>query len=152
MKAPFAHFVEAPEGYVFAGRHLIIEMWNGDFSNEEALSQIIQDACVKAGATVLSVKVHGFGEGCGSTGVVCLSESHASWHVWTECRYMALDIFMCGVANPWIAANDIVDQYPGVNSKIQELRRGVVHDHNRGIDFDPAHHKPEIFLVEQHAI
>lgn len=53
-------------------------------------------AAKEAGATVLDVHVHEFGEGFGNTGVALLAESHISVHTWPENGYAAFDIFMCG--------------------------------------------------------
>lgn len=65
-------------------------------------SQMIA-AAQAAGAQVLSAHFHHFGVGAGVTGVVMLSESHISIHSWPEHQFAAVDIFMCGAAQPELA-------------------------------------------------
>lgn len=92
------------------GRHVIAEMWGIEphvLCNVSLLEDIFVDACKASGATVLHSNFHGFGEGCGVTGVVILSESHASVHTWPEYGYAAVDVFMCGICDPNVAVKAI---------------------------------------------
>ncbi len=57
--------------------------------------------CVEvAGATLLHIHLHHFTPNGGVSGVAVLSESHISIHSWPEADYAALDVFMCGDAQP----------------------------------------------------
>jgi S-adenosylmethionine decarboxylase len=81
------------------GQHAIIESY-GELSKLSAsdLLELMSEAAVTAGATILGSQVHEFGEGCGHTGVLLLAESHITVHTWPENAYAAFDVFMCGDA------------------------------------------------------
>ena len=56
--------------------------------------------CVEAArATLLHIHLHHF-QPNGVSGVAVLAESHISIHTWPEAGYAALDVFMCGSADP----------------------------------------------------
>ena len=85
------------------GRHVLADFRGvaaDRLTDPAALQAQMIAAAQAAGAQVLSAHFHHFGEGAGVTGVVMLSESHISIHSWPEHRYAALDIFMCGSAQP----------------------------------------------------
>ena len=52
------------------------------------------------GATLLHIHLHHFTPNGGVSGVAVLAESHISIHSWPEYGYAALDVFMCGAADP----------------------------------------------------
>ena len=56
----------------------------------------LRAAVTAADATLLDLKVHGFGDGQGVTGIALLAESHISIHSWPERGYAAVDMFLCG--------------------------------------------------------
>jgi S-adenosylmethionine decarboxylase len=89
------------DGYVYAGNHAVFDFWG---SKEICNNTLIVEACersvVEAGATILHSHFHSFGDGCGITGVIVLSESHLSLHTWPEINLMTFDIYMCGEARP----------------------------------------------------
>lgn len=62
----------------------------------DLVERALTEAASIAGATVLDLKLHHFGEGEGVTGVALLAESHMSIHTWPERDYAALDLFLCG--------------------------------------------------------
>ncbi len=68
--------------------------------------------------------MHDFGDRCGFTGVAVLAESHISIHTWPENDYAAIDIFMCGDAEP-MRSLDVLRQYftPG-REQVDILQRG----------------------------
>ncbi|HET9511955.1 MAG TPA: adenosylmethionine decarboxylase [Sphingomonas sp.] len=61
-----------------------------------AVDAAMRAAVAAAGATLLDLRLHGFGEGQGVTGIALLAESHISIHTWPEHDYAAADIFLCG--------------------------------------------------------
>ncbi|WMD21113.1 adenosylmethionine decarboxylase [Achromobacter seleniivolatilans] len=88
------------------GRHVLADfrgMPAASLTNAPKLEALLIAAAQAAGAQVLSAHFHHFGEGAGVTGVVMLSESHISIHSWPEHQFAALDIFMCGAAQPELA-------------------------------------------------
>ena len=55
---------------------------------------------LECGATLLHIHLHHFTPNGGVSGVAVLAESHISIHTWPERGYAALDVFMCGAAEP----------------------------------------------------
>lgn len=94
------HFV-VRNGVKCAGAHLIVDLYKAsrldDIDHIEATLRRCVDA---AGATLLHIHLHHFEPNGGVSGVAVLAESHISIHTWPENGYAALDIFMCGKANP----------------------------------------------------
>jgi S-adenosylmethionine decarboxylase len=118
--------------YKALGKHLILDVWgevnSEPFLNMEKASVIFEKAAKEAGATVLNSIWHHFGEGYGYTGIIVLAESHLSAHVWPEEGYAAIDIFMCGNANPELAVNSILDFFDSSCYKKYEstmIERGI---------------------------
>ncbi|MGV7211022.1 adenosylmethionine decarboxylase [Oxalobacteraceae bacterium A2-2] len=90
-----------------AGLHLLADLSGiadvSKLGDCVALEALLRDAAAAAGARVLHSQFHGFGESAGVTGVVLLAESHISIHTWPEHGFAAVDIFMCGGAQPELA-------------------------------------------------
>ena len=59
-----------------------------------------------------------------TTGVVLLAESHISIHTWPESDFAALDIFMCGAANPQRALDALVTALAPASQHIEFAARG----------------------------
>ncbi|MCG2585693.1 adenosylmethionine decarboxylase [Massilia sp. TS11] len=86
-----------------SGQHLLADL--GGIAPERlrdaaAIDTLLRAAAEAAGARVLHSHFHSFGPGLGVTGVVLLAESHISIHTWPETGFAAVDIFMCGQAEP----------------------------------------------------
>ena len=81
----------------YSGTHLLADLFGctglDDIARVEAA---LRNAVAAGGATLLDLKLHGFGAGQGVTGVALLAESHISIHTWPERDYAAADIFLCG--------------------------------------------------------
>jgi S-adenosylmethionine decarboxylase len=126
---PLTHFIrEGADTYV--GNHLIVDLWGvqNRTCHDEILNSFAK-ACEDAGATVLFKHCHDFGAGCGTTGVIVLSESHLSWHAYPEMGLLAVDIFMCGTANPDLALPRIQDFWQPTLMERHHMRRGQVAAH-----------------------
>ena len=94
------HFITR-NGLTFAGSHLIIDLWEAEgLDDRDRIEQALIDAVKAAGATLLHIHLHHFEPNGGVSGVAVLAESHISIHTWPEANYAAIDIFMCGNANP----------------------------------------------------
>ncbi|MDA9655037.1 adenosylmethionine decarboxylase [Pelagibacteraceae bacterium] len=120
------HFI-VDHNQIYAGSHLIIDLWNTSFDNRiNTLKKIIKKAILIANATMLHIHLHRFGKEEGISGVAILAESHISVHTWPERDYIAFDIFMCGDTNPKEAAQFLIDTLKPKKNKIISLRRGVI--------------------------
>ena len=107
------------------GQHLLIECQGEHASlDAEGLNTLMTRAAKAAGATVLHQHFHQFGGHGGITGVLILAESHITVHTWPENDYAAFDIFMCGDAQPMLAARIISDQFPAAQVCIRSADRG----------------------------
>src|SRR5437016_390506 len=100
VEEPKDHFIRK-DGLTYAGHHLIIDLHDASrLDDKDYIEQALKEAVEAAGATLLFIHLHKFGDGGGVTGVAMLAESHISVHTWPEVRYGAFDIFMCGDAEP----------------------------------------------------
>jgi S-adenosylmethionine decarboxylase len=83
-----------------AGVHLIVDLHGAKGLNDIDLIEATLRRCVDAAnATLLHIHLHHF-QPNGVSGVAVLAESHISIHTWPDVGYAALDVFMCGKANP----------------------------------------------------
>ena len=124
MEAP-DHFITR-DGFTYAGTHIILDLWGAKhLGDREELEQVFIDAVKAAGATLLHIHLHTFGDGGGVSGVAVLAESHISVHTWPECGYAAFDIFMCGDAQPDLAVE--------VLKKSLTPERIIIGKHKRGV-------------------
>ena len=120
------HFI-VDHNQIYAGSHIIIDLWNTKFDNKiNTLKRIIKKAILIANATILHIHLHRFGKEEGISGVAILAESHISVHTWPERDYIAFDIFMCGDTKPEEAAQYLIETLKPKKNKITDLRRGVI--------------------------
>ncbi|MCF8480101.1 MAG: adenosylmethionine decarboxylase [Rhodospirillum sp.] len=120
------HFIRE-NGLTFAGRHLILDLWNAEGLDDIALIEsAMRDAVDVAGATLLHIHLHHFSPNGGVSGVAVLAESHISIHTWPECGYAALDIFMCGDAKPLAAVLVFKKAFSAGQANLTEHKRGVI--------------------------
>jgi S-adenosylmethionine decarboxylase len=97
------YFIER-DGVRCAGTHLIIDLFGAKRLDDLKHIKETLKRCVEvAGATLLHIHLHHFTPNGGVSGVAVLAESHISIHSWPEASYAALDVFMCGNANPHAA-------------------------------------------------
>jgi S-adenosylmethionine decarboxylase len=119
------YFVER-DGLVFAGTHLIVDLWQAHNLNDAGLIEKTLVDCIKAAnATLLHFHIHAF-EPNGLSGVAVLAESHITFHSWPDQGYMALDIFMCGKAEPHKCIPILKQAFQPGSVQISDLKRGVV--------------------------
>jgi len=120
------HFI-TENGLTFAGRHLILDLWDAKGIDDlERVEDAMREAVRVAGATLLHIHLHHFSPNGGVSGVAVLAESHISIHTWPECGYAALDIFMCGDAQPIKAVSVFREAFETDRAHLAEHKRGVV--------------------------
>jgi len=118
------HFI-IKNGVRCAGTHLIVDLY--DAKHLEDISYIektLRDCVVEAKATLLHIHLHHFEPNGGVSGVAVLAESHISIHTWPEYKYAALDIFMCGNAEPEACVPILKDAFQAGKVEVRELLRG----------------------------
>jgi len=113
-------------GATYAGLHLIADFWGASaLDNVEAIGTAIRKAAHAAGATILHLHVHPFGDEQGVSGVAVLAESHMSVHTWPERGYVALDAFLCGGTDASAALRELERHFHPTSKQVQVLRRGT---------------------------
>ncbi|WP_299322499.1 adenosylmethionine decarboxylase [Parasphingopyxis sp.] len=82
----------------YDGRHVLADFHGCTARLDDIglVERALRAASDAAGATILDLNLHHFGDGQGVTGVALLAESHMSIHTWPEHDYAALDLFLCG--------------------------------------------------------
>ncbi|MDX1400853.1 MAG: adenosylmethionine decarboxylase [Kiloniellales bacterium] len=117
-------FVEK-NGERFAGTHLIIDLWDCQGIDDlELVDRTLRECVDAAGATLLHIHLHHFTPNNGVSGVAVLAESHISIHSWPEIGYAALDVFMCGEANPHAAVEVLEKNFRPSHVEVGEHLRG----------------------------
>lgn len=121
------HFVVERDGEVFAGTHVLLDLWGAHHLDDpDYLERALRRAVDVSGATLLHVHLHRFGGGGGVSGVAVLAESHISVHTWPERGFAAFDVFMCGKCRPDLAAEEIRRALAPERAEMSVERRGVV--------------------------
>jgi S-adenosylmethionine decarboxylase len=114
------------DGLVYAGTHLVIDLWNAKGLNDPDLIEATLRKCATvSGATILHFHMHAF-DPDGLSGVLVLAESHISFHSWPERNFMALDIFMCGKTDPYQAIPVLKESFAPETLQLSELKRGII--------------------------
>lgn len=107
-----------------AGVHLIIDVYGGERLNDIDHIEATLRRCVEAAsATLLHIHLHHF-QPSGVSGVAVLAESHISIHTWPEIGYAALDVFMCGSAEPEKCVPVLREAFGAQRVGVNELLRG----------------------------
>ncbi|HUJ36188.1 MAG TPA: adenosylmethionine decarboxylase [Hyphomicrobium sp.] len=121
-------FIER-DGVRFAGTHLIVDLFGARRLDDlEHIKRTLKRCVEVAGATLLHIHLHHFTPNGGVSGVAVLSESHISIHSWPEADYAALDVFMCGNAQPHKCIEVLREAF--------SARDVLVKTHHRGSELD----------------
>lgn len=130
-EGPRAHHEERKDFFIerngerFAGTHLIIDLVGASRLDDLKHIEETLIRCVEVSkATLLHIHLHHFTPNGGVSGVAVLSESHISIHTWPEANYAALDVFMCGEAEPQNSIAVLQEAFGPSNIRVEELRRG----------------------------
>jgi len=120
------HFI-SKDGEIFAGTHLIIDLWGAkDLDCLERMEAAMRACVDECNATLLHIHLHHFTPNGGISGVAVLAESHISVHTWPEKDYAAFDVFMCGDSNPHRAIEILARYFSPTRSEYVEERRGKI--------------------------
>jgi S-adenosylmethionine decarboxylase len=120
------HFA-TKDGLLFAGTHLLIDMWGASRLNELAHVEATLTRAVSAvGATLLRLDLHHFQPEGGISGVAVLAESHMSIHTWPERGYVALDVFVCGNCDAYKSIPVLRKAFTPDSIQLVEHKRGLV--------------------------
>ena len=118
------HFV-VRNGVRCAGVHLIVDLYEArHLDNIDVIDEALRKCVAAAGATLLHIYLHHFEPNGGVSGVAVLAESHISIHTWPEVNYAAIDIFMCGRANPDACIPVLREAFAPKNIAVGEHLRG----------------------------
>lgn len=125
MDMSHAHILSR-QGQYYAGKHLLMDVIGSSMLEDiEKVEKALEDSALAAGATVLHSSFHRFPENSGFSGVCVLAESHISIHTWPEFNYAAIDIFMCGAADPYAAVEHLNRMFEPNDVKVTECARGL---------------------------
>ena len=112
------------KGVRCAGVHLIVDLHEATGLNDiDLIEETLRRCVTAAGATLLHIHLHHF-QPSGVSGVAVLAESHISIHTWPEAGYAALDIFMCGKADPDACIPVLREAFKAKRVDVEEILRG----------------------------
>jgi S-adenosylmethionine decarboxylase len=107
-----------------AGVHLIVDLHGAERLDDlEHIEATLRRCVTAARATLLHIHLHHF-QPNGVSGVAVLAESHISIHTWPDAGYAALDVFMCGSANPDACIPVLREAFSAKQVGVSELLRG----------------------------
>jgi S-adenosylmethionine decarboxylase len=107
-----------------AGVHLIVDLHGAERLDDVDHIEATLRRCVTAArATLLHIHLHHF-QPNGVSGVAVLAESHISIHTWPDAGYAALDVFMCGSADPDACVPVLREAFGAKRVGVNELLRG----------------------------
>lgn len=81
---------------IVLGRHWFLDLSGCSHTPDtpESLEQIVREAVLLSGATIVQTCFHAFSP-IGLTGVVIIAESHVAIHTWPEHNAICIDFFSC---------------------------------------------------------
>ena len=120
---PNDHFA-VRNGVRCAGVHLIVDLHGAERLDDiEHIEATLRRCITAARATLLHIHLHHF-QPSGVSGVAVLAESHISIHTWPEAGYAALDVFMCGSADPDACIPVLREAFSAKHVGVDEILRG----------------------------
>ncbi len=122
------------DGVRYAGVHLLIDLIGAERLDDlDHVEQALRRCVEASGATLLHIHLHHFTPNGGISGVAVLAESHISIHSWPEYGYAALDVFMCGDANPEASIGVLKEAFSPHKLVVKtQLRGKEIHRWNGG--------------------
>ena len=115
------------KGVRCAGVHLLLDLHGANpvrLRDEGFIEETFRRCIDASGATLLHIHTHVFEENGGISGVAVLAESHISIHSWPESGFAALDVFMCGQADPNACIPILKDAFGAKRAVVDEQLRG----------------------------
>ena len=107
-----------------AGVHLIVDLHGAQGLDDIDFIEATLRRCVDAArATLLHIHLHHFSPN-GVSGVAVLAESHISIHTWPVAGFAALDVFMCGSADPDACIPVLREAFKAQRTVVKDLLRG----------------------------
>jgi S-adenosylmethionine decarboxylase proenzyme len=110
------------------GIHILAELSEcenlAEYDNSKKLAALLRKAAIAAKCQVIKINVHKF-EPHGISGLVFLAESHLSIHTWPEDKYVAVDFYACGEAEPRLGIDVLIKALGAKNSFIESCARGI---------------------------
>jgi len=132
--------IQRPQECSYLGRHILAEFYGCNsniLNNMELIEEMMVDAAVECGATVVEKSFHMFSP-YGVSGVVIISESHLAIHTWPELGYAAVDLFTCGeTCDPKVAYEYLKKQFNAISTSYSELKRGLMNAENGEVLIKP---------------
>jgi len=111
--------------YKAGGIHIFIDMWIKDIPESCEGLAYIKTASKNAGSNILGDILQEFDDNLYSyTGVLLLSESHASIHTWPEHNFLTIDFFFCGNSKYNKAIEYVMQHFKYDKIKIEKYQRG----------------------------
>lgn len=117
----------------YLGRHILAEFFECNsniLNNIKLIEEMMEEAAIRCGATVVTKTFHKFSP-FGISGVIVISESHLTIHTWPENGYAAVDLFTCGEScDPEIAYEYLKEGLMSTSASYTELKRGFLNQDN----------------------
>lgn len=110
------------------GKHAIADLSGCDIDlgileDMEIIREYLREACKQANVTIESEHLHKFYP-YGISGIMVLSESHLSIHIWAQEKFISLDCYTCGEGtNPQNAINYLIERFQPKSINSQYLDR-----------------------------
>ena len=107
--------------------HTLLEYYNCDVKQlrrARTVKTLLCAAVLKGGGKIVKTVFHNFSP-YGVSGVVVITESHVTIHSWPEHGYAALDLFMCGNADPRQALPVLERIFRPKEILVEEMLRGT---------------------------